>query len=207
MKHVIIKRITSNEIARVTVTLADKCHNGYDNFSYACDLFALNGDKKECGITFERRMYREHGTDNTKEFMLKYFAELNAIFILSNCDIKGLPCYPLMNGAYYLENNPEYAKKSFRLTTDEVKNLQNFKPLSLAKYLHNLTKTRYKFEVKTAINLLESLTNQKYITTDVVSPYLYNDLHYVLIDKKKGWNIYKSETNKKKLKYHLDLSI
>jgi len=111
-----------------------------------------------------------------------------------------------MNGAHWLEKNPEYAKEEFRLTDSEVETLRNYKPLSLAKFWDKMTKTRYKKEVSEAIKLLESLTNEKYKITESVSPHLYNDIHYVFITEAKGWNIHKGEKNKNKLQYHLDLS-
>lgn len=206
MKYSIIKRISETEIARVTVSLADDCNNGSDDFSYACDIFDLRGNRTEVGIKFEGRTYRESSSDKSRELMLKHFAELEPIYILSGCDAKGVPLYPLMNGAHFLEREPEYVMTEFRITKAEADMLKHYKPLSLAKFWYNLTETRYKDEVKKAVKLLEKLTGEKYKPSTNVSPHLYNDLHFVLITEKEGWNIHKGEKDKKNLKYHLDLS-
>lgn len=206
MKYSIVKKISNTEIARATITLADECNNGADCFGYTCDIFDIRGNRNEAKITFEGRIYRESGMDTSKEFMVKHFAELEPIFILNGCDIKGLPSYPLMNGEYWLENHFETAIKTFRISKDEAEMVKNFKPLSFAKFLFNLTETRYKVEVKNAITLIESLSKEKYKIKDVISKNLYNDLHYVMITEKEGWNIYKDKKNKKDLEYCLDLS-
>lgn len=206
MKHSITKRINEREVARVTISIDDQCNNGSDDFGYSCDLFSLDGAKGETVVNFEGKNYRDIGTNITKKFMLKHFPEVKIFHALSGCDIFGLPTYPLMDTEYHLEHNLKHAMTVLRLTEDEANNLKHYKALSLAKYLFQLTQTRYKIEVKNAIKLLEKFTGERYVIKDKVSPHLYNDLNYVLNTEKNGWNIYKGEKDKKKLKYHLDLS-
>lgn len=206
MKHIIIKKISPTKIARVTVSLADSCDNGLDEFGYTCDIFDIRGNRGETAITFGGHVYRETSSDNGKEFMLTHFAELEPIFTLAGCDAKGLPCYPLMNGAFWLDTDIKYAMNAFRITKKEAETIKHYKPLSLAKFWYKLTETRYKKEVNTAIELLESLTKEKYKPSTNVSAHLYNDLHYTMVTEKEGWNIHKGEKNKNKLQYHLDIT-
>ncbi len=195
IKGEIAKSFALQEIIVAEYLIGDPCNNGYDQFSVSICHYHMKGRRDEDKRQFKNNTYYLISAGTSEVELNKFFPELKAIAKMNGCDIFGLPSYPIMNSMYYLETDLNYGIKYLRLTKKEAHILVNYKPISFINYLKNLINTRYKKEVQDALDLIEKLTSEKYKIKDKVSPALYNDINYVLLTEKNGWNIYKGQKN------------
>ncbi len=191
MIHKLVKELGNGEIVVVKFGLADECNNGSDDFVHQIDIYSTRGRKDEGKCLHKDKLYYYVTSDNTDEFAEKHFPELTPVKKLVGCDNFGLPTYPILNGMYYFEQGDKYASEHLRLTKKETNMLKDYKVISFAKYLIHLSETRYKKEVKAALDAIKMLTGEKYVIKNKVSPHLYNDINYSLVTEKDGWNVFK----------------
>ncbi|MES2515931.1 MAG: hypothetical protein V4580_17390 [Bacteroidota bacterium] len=197
------KQINDNEVLRVRVSL-DNTMNGYDEFCVTGDIYSRKGNRSESKIVHGKFTYWYYTNSGTED-ILKHFPKLAPLVKLHDCDVFGMPSYPIVNQMHYFkENDLETPQRLLRLTDDEVKKMSKMKILPFIVKLKELSETRYKDEVKEAIETLETLSGQKYIQKDFISPRLYNDISYSLVDDSQ-WNIYKAQRKEKKITEYLHI--
>lgn len=188
-------QISVEEYAIATVSLSDECNNGYDSFGYCCDVYHRKGHRCEDKIKKGGKSYWLTSIDNSKELMSKHFSQLLPVRKLSGCDVFGVTDYPMLNGMYHLEEDINKGAEYLRISLKQAKELVKLKPLAYFEYIKTLIAGQYKIESSTAIALIEKLSGQSYTVKDKVSPTLYNDIHYTLVTKEKGWNVYKNSNS------------
>lgn len=197
IRYSITKKISNNTIVTVKFGIYDDCQNGYNKFEFNCILWATNGDRNY-GINeyHENKSYYFVEDITTPENIVKYFPQLITVFKLRGCDSFGVETYPLLNGSYHLVKNINYAPKFYRISKSLTNKIAKYNNKLLADFVLNLTHTTYKKDVDKAIKEIESASGEKYYRQENVSPMLYNDIHYTFITDKKGWNVFKGNSDK-----------
>lgn len=188
-------QISDTEIAEIKAGIKDECGNGYEVFYYDVNTFSREVRRGERTITRGGKKYYDNGTDKSEEFMLKHCPKLENVYHLAGCDSFGVMVYPIMNGQSFLKGNLDYAIKVLRITPVEARELKKYNDKAYAEFILKLINTRYKEEVDKAIDELEKLSGKKYTRKEIVSPQLYNDIHYRLVTEKDGWNVYKGKAD------------
>jgi hypothetical protein len=197
MKHELIKQVDNNTIVTVEYGIYDKCGNGYDHFEFDCDKWGINGDRKYSNhINHNGKNYYFLDDINSREEITEFFPELINVFLLAGKDVYGIDSYPLLNGKHYLQTDINYAAKYYGISLKEAKAISKYNDKALIEYILNLIDTVYKKQVLAAIKEVEATTGLKYKVIDLVSPTLYNDIHYTCVTDKGGWNVYKGNQSK-----------
>ena len=190
-----------------SISLNDVCNNGYDNITINGSILNTKGRKTEESIRFEgRRFY--YDTNSGTELILEHFPQVAPIILVNGCDMFGFYSYPLCNISYHCTHSKEFAKKTYRLTDEEVVLFGQLNYTALAVKMNKLAETRYKNEIDAAIVVIEKLTGQKYTCKEFVSHQLFNDIEYCILSKKpekeRKWNLVKGIYPKK---YQIDLKM
>lgn len=204
MKYSELKLI-NEEVVRVTIELNQTC-NGYQEFSVSTDWFNREVRRYEEKITLDKKWYWLFSCGGVNSDLIKeHFPNMIPFINLANKDIFGMDFYPIQNTLYLLnsdkEGDFEYGCKLINITSDIGYNVRQFSEYHFGEFLKKHINDVTKPLADKGIKLLETLTGKKFIPNCVISGQLFNDLHYCLITKDKGWNVYNKMENKKDLDY------
>ncbi len=206
-------KMVDNEVVRVTIEL-NVSSNGWASFDVSTDWFDRNVRRNEEKILFNKKNYYLSGCGGVnKDIIEEHFPHLNKFIWLAGKDIFGMDSYPIMNMIHYLNENEKgfiHACNELNITVKQGNEIKKYSEFHFGEFLKTHIDEVTKPLADEGILLLEQLTDKNYIPTDVISAELFNDLHYCLVTKEKGWNVYKDLEDKKSLNYsmiNLDNSI
>lgn len=133
----------------ITLSLDDDCKNGRCDFSVTYDMYK--------GIRLE-------ACGSSRTLLLEHFPELKQIIDLKYSDFEGKPMYHLENGFYHMRNQND-AMEYLRITESEFNSLLKARNIPVFEFM--LTELgiidRWKNEADEAIQMLESLTENKWV--------------------------------------------
>lgn len=141
----------------ISIRLNDECKNGHQDFSITGDIYLHDKPKTD-------KYYFSGGCIHND--ILKHFPEFKIFIDLHLSQYNGVPMYAIENGFYHLKNSSkEISMKYLRITENEYSILVNsYDKMQLTFLLRDLNIIdRWKSEANKAINILEVLTNTKFI--------------------------------------------
>jgi hypothetical protein len=152
-------KTVGKEVIYVNIRLNDECKNGHEDFS-------ITGDIYEAGQPKIDRYHIAGGCIHSQ--ILAHFPEFKIFIELHLSDFKGIPMYAIGNGFYHLKNTSKIVTMDFlRITKEEFNIISDSEDEEILGYhLFNLgVIERWNTEAKEAIELLESLTGEKFKNT------------------------------------------
>ncbi len=186
-------KMIDNEVVKVTVDLSVDS-NGWARFYMIGETFDRYVKRGEKTIQHNKRNYYLSSCGLENNIIVEHFPQLIPFMFLNGKDIFGMPSYPIINTMHYLtasNENFQYGCDSITVTKEVGYEIRKYSEFHFGEFLKEHIEKVTKPLADKGINLLESLTGEKFVPTDVISAQLFNDLHYCLVTKKNGWNVYK----------------
>ncbi len=168
LKHKLVK--TKNGVTyHITIKLADECKNGHNDFSITANAYEAGKP------TTDRYMVGGGAMGDT---LAKLFPELSIFNDLHLCDVNGAPMYAIENGFYFIQNEQKHIKSHFRVNDKEAEILKTAEDRQiLAFMLKNMgIIERWKKDALKAIEILETLTGEKFEDNSVKIQTIYLDV-------------------------------
>jgi hypothetical protein len=185
-------KMIDDEVVKVTIDLSVDS-NGWARFSMTGETFDSHIRRGEPKIQHNKRIYHLSSCGLDNNTVIEHFTHLIPFIFLNHKDTFGMPSYPIMNTMHYLtapDADFQYGCDGITVTKEVAYEIRKYSEFHFGEFLKEHIEKVTKPLADKGINLLESLTGEKFVPTEVISAQLFNDLHYCLVTKENGWNVY-----------------